>query len=103
LIAIRRDTVAEEYLPGSEEIRAKILSPKGKIFWESNYNMNYTTQIGKVKPERVGDAHIYSIQWNGFSNDNQKMQSKDYKINLSIPAKPKPYYIFKDFIPELEW
>jgi len=103
LIAVRRDTIEEEYLPSSEEIRAGIFSPKGKLLWESSYDINYTMQVGVVKPEKIGNAKIYSVFWNGLTNDRLKMPSRDYRLKLFIPANPNPYYIMKEFTPEMEW
>jgi hypothetical protein len=103
LAALRKNTVDDEYIPDSEEFRAEIFSYKGKLLWSSNFNMNYMQQITDVRPAETGKAYLYTAVWNGKSNNKKKIRSGDYKIKLLIPSKPKPYYIMKDFMPELEW
>lgn len=103
MAAIRQKTVEDEYLPSSEDFRAEILSYKGKLLWSSNYNMNYMTMIQKVQPTKIDSIHIYTLVWDGRKNDKKKMYTDDYTLRLTIPAKPNPYLIVKEFRPELEW
>jgi hypothetical protein len=103
IAAFRRNTVEDEYIPSSEDFRAEIFSYKGKLLWSSNFNINYMQQIMKVKPVENYKANLYSVIWDGKTNNKKNMRSGDYKIKLLIPTKPKPYFIMKDFMPELEW
>lgn len=103
IAAIRKKIVEDEYLPSSEDIRAEIFTYKGKLLWSSNYNMNYMTLIQDVQPTRIDSINLYTLVWNGKKNDKKKMNTDDYTLRLTIPAKPNAYFIVKKFRPELEW
>lgn len=97
LLAKRNRMDNEEYLPSSEEMRAEVYSKMGSIIWSSNQDMNYTMQIGKVLPDSVDQTHLYLYQWDFMMNSGRKIPDGDYKIKLTIPAKPHPYFVISDF------
>ncbi len=103
LVAVRKGNVEEEYVPDSETLRIEIYNHKGKEIWSSNYGMNYMQMIQPVEPEKIGEAHLYLQFWDGKSNNKRKANSDEYKIKYLIPAKPKPYFILKEFSAEFEW
>ncbi len=103
LLAIRKKKVEEEYIPDSEALRIQIQNHRGKEVWSSNFGMNYMQMIQPVKPEEVGSSYLYLQMWDGKSNKGREMFSDEYNIKYLIPAKPKPYFIMKQFSAELEW
>ena len=99
----RTDFMKDEYLPSSEDFRAELRSRKGVLIWSSNYNMNYTMQIGKVQPENVDDVNLYLINWDYIGNNGKKIVTGDYGLKLIIPAKPTPYYVLTELKVDYEY
>jgi len=91
LTATRLANVINEYIPTSEEFRVEILSGKGNLVWSSNFGMNYLQVILQVKPEKIGETHKYSLEWNGQTNKGVPAPPGNYTANLIIPARPKHY------------
>lgn len=98
MLALRTAQVENEYLPDSEDFRAEIFNHKFNTLWSSNFNKNYTTQINKVEPTEIDSMHFYYTIWNGKGNNLILLpEYRDYKLKLSIPAKPYPYSYVSDF------
>jgi len=98
MFALRTAQVEKEYLPDSEHFRVEIFNHKFNTLWSSNFNINYTTQINKVHPTDIDSIHFYYTLWNGKGNNLSLLpEYRDYKLKLSIPAKPYPYSYVSDF------
>ena len=91
LTATRLAKVINEYIPTSEEFRVEVLSGKGNLVWSSNFGMNYLQVILQVKPEKIGETHKYTLEWNGQTNKGMPATPGNYTANLIIPARPNHY------------
>lgn len=80
-----------EYLPDSEAFRVEVFRNKAKI-WDSSEGKMFMTVIGKVKPQKKGETHIYKMTW----NPEKKLTGK-FTAKMIIPSKPEPYVSITEF------
>ena len=87
-----------EQLPTSETHRIEIYEGPISI-WSSSDGKSFTQAIGKVEPDDVGETATYKVFWNGNTRSGTPARRGTYTIVGTIPAKPTPYTIRKEF----EW
>ncbi|MFC2131203.1 hypothetical protein ACFLSQ_07190, partial [Bacteroidota bacterium] len=91
IFAVRKRSI-EEYIPNSEIIRIEVLNNRGKPVFNSEEGGNFMQVINPVYPEIPGDSYLYTFQWNYKNNKGSMIIPGKYKINMIIPALPKPYF-----------
>lgn len=88
---------ANEHIPDSEHFRVQIFTKKGNLVWSSSEGKNFMQVIGKVQPEIAGEMHVYKQIWNGKDNSGIPVPEGEYKVVMTIPAKPIEYSTTMDY------
>ena len=88
---------ANEYIPDSEHFRVQIFTKKGNLVWSSSEGKNFMQVIGYVKPEIAGEMHVYKQVWDGKDNSDIPVPKGEYKVVMTIPAKPIEYSTTMDY------
>ncbi len=96
--AERKHDVDDEYLPTSENFRVEIMAPNGKTFWNSSHDKAFLQVISEVEPVQKGDTERYTMPWNGKTNAGKTLPEGEYKLRMTIPAKPNPYFVESKFL-----
>lgn len=87
-----------EYLPSAEEVRFQVRDPAGRTIWDSSDGMMFAQVIGTVRPAAVGATVTHETVWNGLKSTTRKPAAAGtYTVVASIPSRPLPYFIQKEF------
>ena len=86
-----------EFLPTGETFRIEIYSGPIPV-WSTSDGQSFTQATGPVEPEDIGDTEKFTTIWNGQTREG-KASSGVYTVVATIPAKPTPYTVRKEF----EW
>jgi len=97
VIAKRLEITSKEYLPNSEDFRTEVLTKKNSVQWSSNYKKDYLMSIQKVKPIKIGDYFIYTMNWDKRKNQGGSVSPGSYNLRLTIPSFPDYYTVIMDF------
>ncbi len=90
-LCFRKFAVEDEYHPDGENYRVRIYSESGKNVWASDFDVNFTQAIEKVKPKEVGANYLYNQYWDGKDLNGEKVEPGIYEFRITIPAFPMPY------------
>lgn len=88
-----------EYLPSAERFRIEIRSLSGHVVWNSSANVMFAQVIGVVDPARIGETIEHRAVWDGTTgSQGVDMPPGEYTVTATIPSRPLPYQIQKEFI-----
>ena len=89
--ARRNRLVDGEYLPSSEDLRVTVRRGLD-VVWQSQTGLAFLTVVMPVRPERIGEQSVYSVDWNGKDADGKQLPAGEYSAELIIPSRPAPYH-----------
>lgn len=89
--AKRNLLIPKEYFPNSEKIRVEIFNKQNKLKYNSSMNKVFMQVIADVLPIQIGETYIYRYYWDGRDNAGNQLSPGEYRVNITLPAKPKPY------------
>ncbi len=84
-----------EFLPTGETFRIEVYDGPLPV-WSSSDGKAFTQSTGPVEPEGVGERKKFSATWNG-QTPTGPARNGVYTVVATIPAKPTPYTIRKEF------
>jgi flagellar hook assembly protein FlgD len=65
--------------------------------WSSSFGKSFTQNITKVEPDKIGETVVYQSFWDGTENNGKAAPTGTLTVVATIPAKPKPYVVRKEF------
>lgn len=80
-----------EYLASSENFRVIVSDKKGNVVWRSDAVSNFLSAITKVEPQTINQVHRYALAWNGRDLNGDIVPDAEYKAEILIPCRPRPY------------
>ena len=90
-----QEALVTEHLPTSEMYRFEVY--EGPIpVWSTSDGQMFAQVNTPVEPDKVGETTTYKALWNGRQRTGA-IKKGTYTVVATIPAKPTPYTIRKEF------